>query len=88
MKFLLNLADMVNKKVPKKQGQRIKNLTKDPSYAFSHRYHGMVELVKYLLITSHKYVCFRHFSSDPIEKAFLDLALLENFKKNQVVPIS
>ena len=30
----------------------------------------MVDLVAYLLETSHDYVCLGHFSSDPIEKVF------------------
>lgn len=70
LNFLLNLAGMVEKMAPDKQGQRIKNLTKDTSRAFSHTCRGMVDLVKHLLITSHKYVCLGHFTSDPIEKAF------------------
>ena len=75
MNFLLNLTDMVKKMAPKKQGQKIKNIAKYASHTFSERcfsciFCGMVELVKHLLITSHKYVCHGHFTSDPIEKAF------------------
>ena len=70
MNVLLNLANMVEKMAPDKQGQRIKHFTKDTSRAFSHTCRGMIQLVKHLLTTSHKYVCLGHFTSDPIEKAF------------------
>ena len=69
LNFLLSLADMVEKMAPEKQVQRIKNLTKDTSCAFSHTSSGMVELVKHLLVQPF-HVCLGHFPSDPIEKVF------------------
>ena len=61
---------MVEKMAPEKQGQRMKNLAKETFRAFTHTYHGLIKLVKHLLITSHKYACLGHFTSNPIEKAF------------------
>ena len=65
---------MFEKMVPKKQGQRVKQLTKDTALALAYTSRGLVELTKHLLSTSHEYVCLGNFSSDPIEKIFLNYA--------------
>ena len=70
LKLLTDLADMAEAMMPAKQGGRVRQLTKDTSRALSHTCRGMVDLVAYLLETSHDYVCLGHFSSDPIEKVF------------------
>ena len=71
--FLLDIASMFEKMVPKKQGQRVKQLTKDTALALAYTSRGLVELTKHLLSTSHEYVCLGNFSSDPIEKMFSKL---------------
>ena len=52
------------------QGKRVKQLTKDTSRAIHHTCNGVVDLTKYLLKTSHKYVVLNKFSTDPLEKSF------------------
>lgn len=49
---------------------RVRCLTKDTSTALEHTCKGLVELVKYLLATSHSYVLLGKFTTDPLERAF------------------
>lgn len=70
---LIKMADMVEKMMPEKQGHRKRQLTKDTARALSHTCRGLVDLTKYLLRTTHEYVCLGQFTSDPLEKVFSKL---------------
>ena len=70
LEFLFDIASMFEKMVPKMQGQRVKQLTKDTALALAFTSRGVVELAKRLLSTSHEYVCVGNLSSDPIAKMF------------------
>jgi hypothetical protein len=56
-----------------KQGKRQKQLTRDTSQAIFHTCNGLVNLCRQLLSTSHQYVLFGQFSTDPLEKEFSKL---------------
>ena len=56
-----------------KQGKRQKQLTRDTAQAVFHTCNGLVCLCRHLLSTSHKYVLFGQFSTDPLEKEFSKL---------------
>ena len=53
-----------------KQGHRIKQLSKDTAINIHHTCHGMVDLCRYLLATTHEYVCLGQFTIDFLEKEF------------------
>ena len=54
-------------------GKRMKQLSKDTANAIHHTCHGLVELCKHLLATSHKYVLLGQFTTDFLEKEFSKL---------------
>ena len=56
-----------------KQGKRQKQLTRDTAQAIFHTCNGLVSLCRQLLSTSHQYVLFGQFSTDPLEKEFSKL---------------
>ena len=70
LEFLLELAFMADEMKSSKQGNRIKQLTRDTARALSSTCRGLVELSKFLLGTSHQYVILRMYSTDPLEKMF------------------
>lgn len=72
LKFLCSFGDMAAAMKPS-SGKRVRQLTSDTSKAIFHTCHGLVDLCKDLLATSHKYVCFGKFTSDLIEKEFSKL---------------
>ena len=73
LNFLLSLADMVEKMSCKRQGVRVKQLTKDTSCQFFHTCRSIADLTKHPLQNGFSYVCLSHFSSDPVEKMFAKL---------------
>ena len=68
--FLLEFGNMCEKMMPGKGGKRIKQLSKDTARNIHHTCHGMVDLCRYLLSTTHQYVCFGQFTTDFLEKEF------------------
>ena len=68
--LIANFGEMTMKMSTASQGKRVKQLTKDASRAIHHTCNGVVDLTKYLLKTSHKYVVLNKFSTDPLEKSF------------------
>ena len=70
--FLLEFGDMA-KKMAGKQRSRVKQLSKDTAFAIHQTCHGIVELSRHLLETSHKYVLLGQFTSDHLEKQFSKL---------------
>ena len=70
--FLLEFGDMA-KKMAGKQHSRVKQLSKDTAFAIHQTCHGIVELSRHLLETSHKYVLLGQFTSDHLEKQFSKL---------------
>ena len=73
LNYLLAIADMIDGMKYCNGKNRCKTFTKDTSLAISCTLRGIVELVCYLLSTSHKYVMIGEFSTDPLEKAFSKL---------------
>ena len=69
LEFLTELAAL-SESLRGGRGTRVKMLTCDTSKALSQTCRGIVELVKFLLNTTHEYVLLGKFNSDPIEKEF------------------
>ena len=65
-----NFGEMTMKMSTASQGKRGKQLTNDTSRAIHHTCNGVVDLTKYLLKTSHKYIVLNRFSTNPLEKSF------------------
>ena len=70
--FISKLGDMALK-MKKKGKVRERKLTHDTAKALYQTCHGIVDLCKFLLSTSHQYVCIGKFTSDYIEKEFSKL---------------
>ena len=68
--YLKKFGDMSLKMMPKKQGQRVRQLSKDTAKNIHHTCYGLVDLCKHLLSTSHDYVCLGKFTTDYLEKEF------------------
>lgn len=64
---ILQIGEMA-KQMEGKQGKRNKQLTRDTARALHHACNGLVHLCRHLLDTSHQYVLFGQFSTDPLEK--------------------
>ena len=69
LSFLLEFGNMCLK-MKSKPRKRERQLTRDTALAIYHTCCGLVELVRYLLSTSHDYVCSGNFSTDKLEKDF------------------
>ena len=69
---LLQFGDMAEE-MAGRQGTRRKQFTRDTAQAIKHTCYGLVSLCRNLLGNSHEYVCFGHFSTDPLEKEFSKL---------------
>ena len=69
------LMDFGNMSLKMKSGgkNRTRQLTRDTALALHQTCHGIVELCRHLLATSHKYVAIGKFTSDPLEKSFSKL---------------
>ena len=72
LETLLKFGDMALQ-MGGKQGKRQKQLTRDTSQAIFHTCNGLVALCRQLLSTTHQYVLFGKFSTDPLEKQFSKL---------------
>ncbi|KAL8614662.1 hypothetical protein ACOMHN_051114 [Nucella lapillus] len=72
LETLLKFGDMALQ-MGGKQGKRQKQLTRDTAQAIFHTCNGLVNLCRQLLSTSHQYVLFGQFSTDPLEKEFSKL---------------
>ena len=55
--YLLEFVDMCREMVANKQGNRIIQLSKDTAMNIHHTCHGMVDLCRHVLATTHEYVC-------------------------------
>ena len=53
-----------------KQGMRKRQLSKGTAIALWHTCHGLVELCRHLLATTHQYVLLGKFTTNPLEKEF------------------
>ena len=74
--YLEEFGDMA-REMAGKQGMRKRQLSKDTANALWHTCHGLVELCRHLLATTHQYVHFGKFTTDPLEKKFrLDFGLI------------
>lgn len=60
-------------KMAGRQGKRQKQLTRDTAQAIHHTCHGLVNLCRHLLETTHEYVLLGKFSTDPLEREFSKL---------------
>ena len=67
--FLLNLAHIADN-MAEQTGKRYKCLTKDTAKALAATCRGFVDIAKQLLTTTHEYVLFGLFTTDPLEKMF------------------
>ena len=67
--MLLEFGNMAIK-MKNRYGKRQKQLSSDTAKAIHHTCHGIVDLCKNLLNTTHKYVMLGKFTSDPLEKEF------------------
>ena len=56
-----------------KQGNRNKQLSKDTAMNIHHTCHGMIDLCRHLLATTHGYVCLGQFTTGFLEKEFSKL---------------
>jgi len=70
--FLISFGSMclAMKSKPK---ERVKQLTRDTALAAYQTSHGMVDLTRHLLNSSHEYVTLGEYSTDKLEKAFSKL---------------
>ena len=69
LQTILDFGKMILKMGGKK-GMRMKQLTSQTAQNLHHTCCGLVDLCKHLLETSHRYVLFGKFSTDPLEKEF------------------
>ena len=60
-------------KAAAKKGKRVKQLTKDTAVSVHHTCYGLVELYRYLLATSHRFICLGNFTTNFQEKEFCRL---------------
>ena len=58
-------------------GKRHKCLTKDTAKALAATCRGFVDIAKQLLTTTHEYVLFGLFTTDPLEKMFGKLTIFK-----------
>ena len=70
--FIIQFGDMCLR-MKSQPRHRQKQLTRDTALAAYQTCNGMVELVRYLLSTSHQYVALGKFTTDKLEKAFSKL---------------
>ena len=71
--YLLDMSKMFEKMGKSSKGKRKQSLTKDTSNALAHTLNGLVELCRHQLSTTHDYVLFGVYSTDPLEKEFSKL---------------
>ena len=69
LQYLQEFGDMCLKMISRPK-LRVKQLTRDTALAIHQTCYGLVELARYLLATSHSYVCLGKFTTDPLEKSF------------------
>ena len=67
--IILEFGNMA-KNMAGKQGQRVKQLSKDTSLALYHTCNGFVDLCRHLLNTNHEYDCPGKFTTDYLENEF------------------
>ena len=67
--IILEFGNMAKNMIGK-QGQRVKQLSKDTALALYHTCNGLVDLCRHLLNTNHEYVCPGKFTTDYLEKEF------------------
>ena len=67
--IILEFGNMAKNKAGK-QGQRVKQLSKDTTLVLYHTCNGLVDLCIHLLNTNHEYVCPGKFTTDYLEKEF------------------
>ena len=60
-------------KAAAKKGKRVKQLPKDTAVSIHHTCYGLVELYRYLLATSHRFICLGNFTTNFQEKEFCRL---------------
>lgn len=60
-------------KAAAKKGKRVKQLPKDTAVSIHHTCYGLVELYRYLLATSHQFICLGNFTTNFQEKEFCKL---------------
>ena len=65
----MNLAHIADN-MAEQTGKRHKCLTKDSAKALAATCRGFVDIAKQLLTTTHEYVLFGLFTTDPLEKMF------------------
>ena len=70
LQYLLDMADMFLNMTKTPGGKRSKTLTKDTGTGLHHTLHGIVELTRQQLETTHEYVTTNDFCSDPIEASY------------------